>query len=391
MTNTLIDHIQSVGIANVWKAILNLVDYMVVAFLIFISFANILKIQIDTYAIKKTIPSLVLGVVLANLSWYICIMIIDFAHVLVVWEQKTMLADMLKGTAGADYYNNYMGPGTLGDKHGFLSLIFYAIFGPVLDAKNGQGFINLLMLILGVAAAFVNPVVGVAVAATQLPGIFQTLLGALLFIVQFLLILFTYFMFIVRVAVVDFLVIASPLAFLSIGFPMTQKLFQQWWSQFARWVFMAPLAFFVWAVGIIVALNIEKAGGGWGASAVAGIMKYVILGACLYFAVKLPFMLGGGIMNAWGGLGAKIGKWAGRATNDKIGDWTQGGLRLWGMQLTKPLGRRLDFIGSYQGWVQGATESHQRKVAESAGTMRDFREASLGFIPRAWSQKKTNC
>ncbi|EKD56623.1 MAG: hypothetical protein ACD_58C00132G0010 [uncultured bacterium] len=361
MSNLLIDHINNVGIGETWKAILNLVDYLVVAFLIFISFTNILKIQIDTYAVKKTIPSLVLGVVLANLSWYICIMIVDFATLLVEWERQHMVINMLKGTTSADYIDQYFSDGLAGassHKGGFLSLMFTAIFKPLLDANDNNGLLNLMLIIGGVAGAGVTGGVSLLLTAGALPGIFQTLFGALLMLIMLLLLLFTYFMFIIRLIVIDMLIIASPLAFLCIGFPMTQKFFQQWWSQFARWVFMAPLAFFMWSLGIVIALTMENKWGGGGGNIVTGIIKYVMLGACLYFAIKLPFTLGGGVMNAWGGFGAKLGKGLGLAANKKIGDWSQ--RQKWSG------GNRIDF-GTIIGVGQHFKKQQEDAWVESTG------------------------
>lgn len=357
-------------IADVWKIMLQLVDYAVVAFLIFISFANILRIQVDTYAIKKTIPTLVLGVIAANLSWFICKEIINFADILVQWIGSGLL------TSAGDV--------TIPTSEGLFDALFHQIYDSVkTGASNiplsGETLLVGLGLIFTGLNSFTFMIAIVGVILVSIPMAIFVILG---------------FLFLARMVIVDFLVIASPLAFIALAFPMTQKLFQQWWSQFTRWVFMAPLAYLLLAFAVFIGAKIganPTSTTGTGDIIFSGILRYVMMGAAMYFAIKIPSMLGGGIMNAWGGLGAKFGKFLGKAGDKKIGDWSQNGLRFWGKQWVKPSasGARYSVRGLIGGWMKGAQDSDAQHMAESMGGGKGFREIATGALGRTYAGLKS--
>ena len=56
------------SIKNVWQTFINIVDSLLIVVLIAIAFVEILHINIDTYGIKKILPSLILAIVGANLA-----------------------------------------------------------------------------------------------------------------------------------------------------------------------------------------------------------------------------------------------------------------------------------------------------------------------------------
>src|SRR5690606_16187512 len=55
---------------SAWQFIRSLINYAMVGGLLIIAFANVLRINIDTYAVKKILPSLLVGFALANFSLF---------------------------------------------------------------------------------------------------------------------------------------------------------------------------------------------------------------------------------------------------------------------------------------------------------------------------------
>ncbi|MCL5795747.1 MAG: type IV secretion system protein [Patescibacteria group bacterium] len=277
----------------VWRFCMSLINAVMVAFLIFLAFVNILRIQMDTYAIKKILPTLVLAVILANFSLLICRAVVDFSDVLVrtFAENKAQLASDLVSSLGLTKSVKpvaAVGLGTLT----VVGLFFAA-----------GGAASLLLILVGIIFAF-------------LPGIAILVLAFLLWI---------------RVIVVQVLVAFSPLAFIAMALPMTKSWFAKWWSEFARWVFMAVIIFFL--LKIISLMKPATPG-------TLEIWTLVAAWVILYLTIQVPFKMGGAIMAAWGGIGkaiSGIGK----------GGWLSSGVTMFGQRVganflrNKPLGKMI--------------------------------------------------
>src|SRR3989304_10477514 len=59
-------------IKEAWKNVLALLNAVVVLGLIFIALANMLRINVETYEIRRMLPAIIIGVILANFSYLIC-------------------------------------------------------------------------------------------------------------------------------------------------------------------------------------------------------------------------------------------------------------------------------------------------------------------------------
>ena len=68
-------------IKAIWNNMLKFVNALIIAILIFIAFANILRININSYGIKKFLPLLVMAVIAANFSYLFCRILVDLANV----------------------------------------------------------------------------------------------------------------------------------------------------------------------------------------------------------------------------------------------------------------------------------------------------------------------
>lgn len=179
------------SLVTVWNTLINIANSVIIVVLIFVAFAEILRIQIDTYAFKKLLPTLLWAIILANFSFLVCRIMVDFSNVAV----------SLFGTSNA------------------FSSAFQNWKIPFLWINPWEGFLNLLIQLFSF--------LGVVVAA---------------FILAFL--------FFIRNYVIYFLVAVSPLAFIAMALPFTKKFFDQWWGQFLRWVFLpVPSVALLWMMG----------------------------------------------------------------------------------------------------------------------------------------------
>lgn len=237
-------------VITAWGSVRTFIDVFVILGLILIAFANVFHISIDTYTVKKSLPGLILGVVLANFSLFICRALVDVNAVV-----GTQLAGGFEDVAKT--YTGIITPFLAGG-----STMFF------LPGAQLWGFLLIAAILLGIFGGIV------AIA----------------------------FLLYIRLAVMYVLVAVSPLAFLSLGLPITRSFFQKWWGEMLRWTFMPVVIFFI--------LNLV---GMFGQSAAAtkeiSILNLMIVIAFTYAAFLVPFKLGGAVMGFWGGtIGKQIAK-----------------------------------------------------------------------------------
>ena len=246
---------QEQWIFTIWKTCLGIANAFVVIVLIFLAVVNILHIQYDTYAIKKSLPFLIIGVLMANFSMFIVRMFVDVAQVLT----NTFIGQNMDQTQG--FVNGLLCSVALDAEGGFagsmletLSLILIIVFG-------------LLILI------------GVVVAA---------------------------FLLWIRFVVIYALAACAPLAFMMLAFPPTQSIFKKWWGWFSQWVFLGPVMMFVfWMASHVGRENCSS----------FSVTKMLLALALVYIGCLVPFKMGGAVMAAWGGLGKKAASWLGNKTD----------------------------------------------------------------------------
>lgn len=226
-----------------WKIILGLADVFIVIVLLFLAITNILHIQYDTYALKKSLPTLILGIILANFSIFITKMFVDATN---------------------------------------------ALTGTFTGGDAGEMIKNLINAII--------PNSGQPSFIASTPDLFSLILAILFSFVAIVAFLILGFLFYVRYAVILTLTVAAPLAFVLMAFPPTQGLFKQWWGWYAKFIFMKPISLFL----LWLAWMVLDASGG------RGITVWAVAVFLVYAAIIVPFKMGGAVMGAWGGLGKKL-------------------------------------------------------------------------------------
>lgn len=252
-----------------YRAMLGFIDAFLIFALLFIAFANIFRWNIDTYTVKKSLPGLIMGVIGANISWFIIVALLDVASLATV--------TLCQGSSAIDTANKLIGT-FIGDAKGFTTDYANLGFGEFL-----LYFILLLALIVMFAWM------------------------AIVLLIRRIYILLLY--------------AVAPLAFLALGFPMTTQYFKKWWGEFAKWVFMLPVMFFI----LWIATQFK----GNGPLGFEDIFRVVMILALCFAAVKVPFSLGGFAAGAVGfanqrfrqaggvatNLGKAGGKWAGQTAD----------------------------------------------------------------------------
>jgi len=332
------------GNPGVWRVILNLVDIGLLLFLIFIAFANILRIDLNTYAIKKSLPMLLIGVLLANLSLLICRALVDSSDVLIQTFIQSVPTNVPNCTQA-----------TISQPAGqFVCALVNAVYGGGFDAlyNAGKGGGT------AVLPAFVG-LVAFAGLAFGLGGglIVLVFLAVILVFIPAIAFLILAFLLYIRTYVIVFLVCIAPAAFITLAIPPLQGLFKRWWSEFTRWVFMGPVVFFfLW-----LAVKFYEAAG-----QKTNFGTYLIVLFCVYMAIMTPFKMGGAVMAAWGKFGARIagvgpGGWL-RRVGERTGMW---GLKRFGTtkEGTARLGTKA-IIGALYG-----KELHERRMTARKGEL----------------------
>ena len=231
-----------------WKIILGLADVFVVIVLLFLALTNILHIQYDTYAIKKSLPTLILGVILANFSILITKMLVDATNALTATftheDPGAMLHKLITAMVPKMAETSGLCPSNLLGSDPGLGTLFIAIF---------FGFFAIIVfLIIG-------------------------------------------FLFYIRYGLILVLTVVAPLAFVLMAFPPTQGIFKQWWGWYAKFIFMKPISILlIWIATQVLCLGGGQTITGW------GLAVFLLIAAII-----VPFKMGGAVMGAWG----KAGKW----------------------------------------------------------------------------------
>lgn len=251
--------------AEVWTITMNVVNSFVLALLIYVAFMNILRIQMDSYAVKKFLPTFIMTIILANFSFLIARIILDLGNIVISIFLVGNQENALTGT-----FDNLVRCNDAGDPGCPIAP------GSETAGDNYYAVIN--------AYIFKQ---------------FFVIAGAIMmFILSFI--------FLVRNYMLYFLIAIAPLGFLAMALPITKKYFQQWWGTFTKWVFMPVVSvFWLWLGGQFVSA-VDT--GYW-------ILPVAFGGLCLYMAITSPFKIGGAAIGAWTKLGKQAwGKTGGQVT-----------------------------------------------------------------------------
>lgn len=229
-----------------WAVVRIAINALLIIALLAISFSNILRINIDTYTVKKALPNLVIGVILANASFLIVKYMADISTV-------------------ATYFFVGLKVGTLNP--GFAGF---------------KEFLTAIVKLIGV-----DTISALGVGGT-LGGVAAPILLAVLALVSIVILLWLAFILYIRLVAIYLLTIIAPLAFVAYGVPGMDKYFKQWWQQFIKWLFILPAMSAIFWLMIVISNS---------AASNSSIAEVLIMYALLIVALGLPSKMGGAIVD----------------------------------------------------------------------------------------------
>jgi len=307
-------------VKDIWTILINLVNSFIIVLLIIVAFAQILRLNINTYGIKKILPSLIFAIIAANFSFLFCRLLVDFANIAI---NALIDANPASNNAITTIGNSdWASPATL----------------KVREAVDNGRWGTMLWFIFAQFFVFAA--------------------GILVLILAFL--------FLIRLWVIYFLVALSPLAMMAMVLPQTKSIFGQWWTNMSKWTFMPVISvFWVWLAGKWVD-TLDTSGNS------AFLLTFLFSSVCLYLAITTPFKMGGAIMKTWSSLPGRLGKYAGNTTAGKT-------VKAWGnakLQEQGAKGRWYNPVGNYMRMKQMG----DMRLKHYEGRAKNYNEAATARL-----------
>ncbi len=284
-----------------WVIVRGIINILLILGLLAISFSNITRINIDTYTIKKALPNLLIGIVLANASLLIIRYIADISTVAIYF--------FVERSPGFDIEGQ--------------TLLFQDFIRVVLG-NVGIGSLVQIINLTGGAAAFSAPLIVLVLGLILLIGMLW--LALVMFI---------------RLAAIYLLTILAPLAFVAYGIPGQEKYFTQWWQLFTKWMFILPAMTAVfWLI-----LQISRQGGD-------SILKIAIMYMLFFFALAIPSKFGGSVIDK---ATTAFKKYSGTDAAVKAS-------KEYAAQKGQQIGYRMPGVARFQGWREQQKANAEKDI-----------------------------
>ncbi len=254
----------SSGFYQAWSSLRIIANIFLVIILLIVVFGETIGGSIlDSYSIKKIVPRLVLMVILANLSIYIVVGLIDIFNIFGKGIVALLTSPFNNLSISTTTFSGFLGAG------GFLVLVAGIFAGGVIF-----GFLGFFLLFL--------------------------LIPAILFLVA------TFVTLALRQIIVVFLLLISPVAFILYVLPNTEKYFKKWWSLLIKTLMVYPIVFTVYAISQIAAYTLFHVNGTGALNAIDSLLAIFAMLAPI-FLIPFSFKLSGGLVgNAYGLINGKI-------------------------------------------------------------------------------------
>lgn len=286
-----------------WSRIRDIANIVFIIVFLIIIYSQVSGLGISNYGIKKLLPKLLMTIVLVNISFYVCSILVDISNII--------------GSSSFNFITS-LGGGGSGPEGGWAT------------KGNALG---------GIAAAVLAGTVGFFVLGTLISGLVFIVVTATI----------TAFLLGARQALIIFTIILSPLAFVALLLPSTEGLFKKWWGFFKTLLFLYP------AIGLLYgACNL-------GATVINGMkgespVLLQIIAAALTFTPLLLVSRLTSLMTSMMGLANIADKWgnlAGKATEKKLQsglDKSMYGRFMAERERSKELAHAQTQAGTYKGW-----------------------------------------
>lgn len=195
-----------------WRVFVNIANIVFAILLFIIVFSQLTSFGLDNYGIKRLLPRLLVGAVLVNASFYICIAAIDISNILGDSIQKVMIIINDEVTSATS--------------EGI-------ILSPDMDVArdNSSSWEGLSNAVLAAGVVTGGVAATVAIIFTFIPVMTAVILTAITVILILL----------VRYGLILLLTIISPIAFALYLLPNTQKWFTKWRTGFVSLLMLFPI------------------------------------------------------------------------------------------------------------------------------------------------------
>lgn len=214
------------GTYKVWDVMRGVANVLMIIVLLVIIFSQLTGVGIDNYGIKKMLPKLILMAVLINLSFLICVLVVDLSNIL-----GHGLRDMFITIANVVYD---------GDAEGVLSQIVGDLVGLIMAAATGVGAAS--GTILTVTSLAGGEGAGIMIVIVLVLALIGILAALLLF----------FAMLGARLIIIVMCIAIAPVAFVLYVLPNTQNLFKKWWDIFKVALIIYPICGALGGVSILI-------------------------------------------------------------------------------------------------------------------------------------------
>lgn len=245
-------NIRSGSTMNTFKIVRGTVVVLALVFFIFLAFANILHINVNTYSIKRALPMMFVALAGGFIAIYIVYILsytADFLLGLDMFSLEQTLHPMFNifgGYLGNPFYEDITSGVTTGPANS-VNLVFEV--GRILSSGTGPTFVS---------------------------GI----IGSILLIIPAVVVFAFEYVLAIRPFAVQILTILSPIAFASLILPQTQFLFRKWWSITLIAIFYAPVVNLVFYL-----LNLLPVSG----EPIVIMTLWAVKIVFIIFLIRLPF------------------------------------------------------------------------------------------------------
>ncbi len=240
---------------RVWDYIRGFTNIIFIIFLVIVIYSQITGLGINNYGIKRILPRLIIAVVLVNLSYIICALVVDISNV--VGSGITSLFDkVITETGLSDTAENALFAVNWSDIYTALTVGGSALAAFTIGSGGLKAaFFTAVILIIGVVFSGLSGVITIGL----------------------------------RQVMVTLLIIISPLAFVAYLLPNTEKWYNKWKSLLAQMVFFYPIFATLFSASKLAGLTIIGSSNGDILKVIVGLAVQVLP---LFLSISLFKMSG---------------------------------------------------------------------------------------------------
>ncbi|MFA4930249.1 MAG: type IV secretion system protein [Patescibacteria group bacterium] len=218
-----------------WGYAIFFVNIIAIFVLIAIALANALRLNIETYAIKKTLPALIAGFIIANFSLLLCKALLDVGDLMIV-ELNTIF--------GGDIINKVLNT-TIGiDLSGTNTNMLNAF----IDRFSSTDLNTIVLAVNNI---------GDEAELAELKLIINLLIAAFFYSLPCLAIIVLAFVSIIRNIILYILIVLAPLGIILLFFPPSKAIGEKWLNYFLTWNFILPIIFFILGLSTIFSPTVD--------------------------------------------------------------------------------------------------------------------------------------